>query len=124
MGDGLREELFDRDAITAHKKRALRLERRRESSDAGMSLWRAPALDLDRHEPTPCPDDEIHFLPTLTPIVERALARGGRIGQMRADAGFDEATPQLAIAAGLDQRKPAAYTKMLGQLQDAGNTTR
>jgi len=53
MGDGLPEKLFDRDAITAHKERASRPERRREGSDAGMSLWRPPALDFDRHEPTP-----------------------------------------------------------------------
>ena len=36
MRHGLREELVDRDAIAAHKERALRSEGRRERSDAGM----------------------------------------------------------------------------------------
>ncbi|HEX8013063.1 MAG TPA: integrase core domain-containing protein [Casimicrobiaceae bacterium] len=84
MRDRLREKLVDRDAIAAHKERPLGPESGREGADAGMGLWRASAFHFDRHEAPARSDHEIDLRAALTPVVERALARGGSVGQVRA----------------------------------------
>jgi len=118
MRDRLREKLVDRDAIAAHEERALRPDRRRESGDAGMGLWRASALDFDRHEAPARPDHEIDLLAALAPVVERALARGSRVGQVRTDARLHQPTPYLAVVASLGEREPAARRHQRG-IQDS-----
>jgi hypothetical protein len=52
MRHGPREEFFYRDAIAANQQAALRFERCGERGNAGVSLWCASALHLDRDQPT------------------------------------------------------------------------
>ena len=99
VGCGSEEELVDGDALAADEEFGRWVVSFVEGGDAGQRLLATAALDLDGDEGVATLEDEIDFEVALAPVGDLDSCAAGRVDQVSADGGLDQAAPGIAVRA-------------------------
>src|SRR6266581_5067004 len=100
----LGKEFFHWDSLSADLQLAVRLK----PSGKGFHAWKyftsAPAFNLNGNGSLALLQNEIHFLVSFPPVSDLDTGTIAVIEQMRAYAGFDQASPMVAVLSGFFER--------------------
>jgi tripartite-type tricarboxylate transporter receptor subunit TctC len=118
------KELFQGNALSAHQKLAFWLELPDKGFDAGERFASAPAFDFNRNHRLAFLQDEIHFMVPFALAGKVDVRAETGIEQMRADTGFNQPSPVVAVLSGLGERAAVlgAYQRGVQHLQLGAGT--